>query len=267
MIQDQSTPPGTSLHASTFSEFHPSLPYIFALRGGQLVGDACCGYGCFSLTDWSQPSSWLAGRRQPQLRVGSLQAHIGVRAAHGEPNPSDKTEGPTPPSPSQLGCHLLLTRRTQPPTSPRPSPAPCATTTAPTWSRAWLNPAPPLTGPQGGARSQTFLRFRELVIKGFQVARRHADKIIAAAQLALDGAGSPPMLLGTTLPIYSSECLNANFRMHAHMNQWACKHNQNTRTYESVFKHACMNMHACVHRYVCIHTFSVEVRVHRRRCM
>ncbi|EOD37520.1 hypothetical protein EMIHUDRAFT_70453, partial [Emiliania huxleyi CCMP1516] len=41
----------------------------------------------------------------------------------------------------------------------------------------------------GGARSSTFLRFRELVIKGFLAARKHADKLIALAQLTLHGAG------------------------------------------------------------------------------
>ena len=41
----------------------------------------------------------------------------------------------------------------------------------------------------GGTRSPTFLKFRELVIKGFLQARKHADKILAIAELTLDGPG------------------------------------------------------------------------------
>ena len=42
----------------------------------------------------------------------------------------------------------------------------------------------------GGARSPTFKSFRELVIKGFLAARKHADKVVALAQLSLAGAGA-----------------------------------------------------------------------------
>ena len=41
----------------------------------------------------------------------------------------------------------------------------------------------------GGTRSAHFNRFRELVVKGFLAARKHADRFIALAQLTLEGAG------------------------------------------------------------------------------
>ena len=39
----------------------------------------------------------------------------------------------------------------------------------------------------GGTRSATFARFRDLVIKGFLAARKHADKLLLLAQLGLEG--------------------------------------------------------------------------------
>ena len=41
----------------------------------------------------------------------------------------------------------------------------------------------------GGARSPTFARFRDLVIKGFLAARKQAPKILALVKCTLEGAG------------------------------------------------------------------------------
>ena len=41
----------------------------------------------------------------------------------------------------------------------------------------------------GGTRSATFARFRDLVIKGFLAARKHADKLLVLAELSLEGSG------------------------------------------------------------------------------
>ena len=41
----------------------------------------------------------------------------------------------------------------------------------------------------GGTRSATFARFRELVIKGFLAARKHADKLLVLVELSHAGSG------------------------------------------------------------------------------
>lgn len=71
----------------------------------------------------------------------------------------------------------------------------------------------------GGARSATFLRFRELVIKGFLQARKHAEKIVAIAELSLHGAGAemPCFVAGQA----SIEMLLARFQLTASRRQCA----------------------------------------------
>ena len=71
----------------------------------------------------------------------------------------------------------------------------------------------------GGVRSATFARFRELVIKGFLAARKHADKLIVLAQLALEGSGRD-------MPCFQSgpaavEALRARFQPHLSRRQCA----------------------------------------------
>jgi len=70
----------------------------------------------------------------------------------------------------------------------------------------------------GGVRSATFGRFRELVIKGFLAARRHADKIVSLAQLTLEGAGRdmPCFIAGSD----AVEALRARFQ--PQLTRWQC---------------------------------------------
>lgn len=62
----------------------------------------------------------------------------------------------------------------------------------------------------GGVRSALFLRFRELVIKGFLAVRKHADKFLTLAQITLEGAGRDmPCFVGGLRAI---EALRARFQ-------------------------------------------------------
>jgi len=71
----------------------------------------------------------------------------------------------------------------------------------------------------GGARSQTFLRFRDLVIKGFLAARKHASKIISITKLTLDGAGRDmPCFVGGEKAV---DALRARFQMELNRRQYA----------------------------------------------
>ena len=65
----------------------------------------------------------------------------------------------------------------------------------------------------GGPRSATFLRFRELVVKGFLQARKHADKILSIAELSLRGTGRemPCFVAGDACV----EALHARFQLKA----------------------------------------------------
>jgi len=70
----------------------------------------------------------------------------------------------------------------------------------------------------GGIRSATFSKFRELVIKGFLAARKHADKILMLAELTFEGAGRDMPCFGAGRD--ALEALRSRFQLK--LTRWQC---------------------------------------------